>query len=68
MGSFDTERVRASVPAAILLLIVLLFVGACSEETKSPNRNNPPDRRLRSLKRRHSFHHRIGDDSGLVAS
>ena len=42
-GSFDTERVRASVPAATLLLIVLLFVGACSEETKKSKEDNPPD-------------------------
>jgi hypothetical protein len=42
VGSFDAERVRIFVPAAMLLLIVLLFVGACSDE-KNPNReNNPP--------------------------
>ena len=43
VGSFDTERVRAIVPAAILLLTVLLFIGACSEETKNPKEDNPPD-------------------------
>ena len=42
VGSFDTERVRAILPAAMILFIVLLFVGACSDE-KNPNReNNPP--------------------------
>jgi hypothetical protein len=42
VGSFDTERVCAILPAAMLLFIVLLFVGACSDE-KNPNReNNPP--------------------------
>jgi hypothetical protein len=43
VGSFDAERVHAIVPAAMLLLIVLLFVGACSEETKNSNEDNPPD-------------------------
>ena len=43
VGSFDAERVRASVPAAMLLLTVLLFVGACSEETKNSKEDNPPD-------------------------
>ena len=43
VGSFDTERVRAIVPAAMLLLIVLLFLGACSEETKNSKGDNPPD-------------------------
>jgi hypothetical protein len=42
VGSFETERVRAIVPAAMLLLAVLLFVGACSDETRRPDeRSNP---------------------------
>jgi hypothetical protein len=42
VGSFETERVRAIVPAAMLLLAVLLFVGACSNETRRPGeRSNP---------------------------
>src|SRR5215203_1279361 len=42
VGSFETERVRAIVPAAMLLLAVLLFVGACSAETRRPDeRSNP---------------------------
>jgi hypothetical protein len=43
VGSCDTERVRAIVPAAMLLLIVLLFVGACSEKTKNSKGDNAPD-------------------------
>jgi hypothetical protein len=39
VGSVDTERVRTFVPAAMLLLMVLLFVGSCSDE-KNPNREN----------------------------
>jgi len=43
VGSFDAESVRTFVPATMLLLTVLLFVGACSDE-KNPNReNNPPN-------------------------
>jgi hypothetical protein len=43
VSSFETERVRAIVPAAMLLLAVLLFVGACSDETRNPDKgNNPP--------------------------
>src|SRR5215213_11015192 len=42
VGSFDTERVRATVPAAMLLLAVLLLVGACSDETKNPDKGNNP--------------------------
>jgi hypothetical protein len=42
VGSFETERVRAIVPAAMLLLAVGLFVGACSDETRRPDeRSNP---------------------------
>jgi hypothetical protein len=43
VDSYDTERVRAIVPMAMLLLAVLLFVGACSDETRNPDKeNNPP--------------------------
>ncbi len=43
VGSFETERVRAIVPAAMLLLAMLLFVGACSDETRNADKeNNPP--------------------------
>ena len=42
VGSFETERVRAIVPAAMLLLAVLLLVGACSDETKNPDKENNP--------------------------
>jgi hypothetical protein len=43
VGSFETERVRAIVPAAMLLLAMLLLLGACSDETRNPDRdNNPP--------------------------
>jgi hypothetical protein len=43
VGSSESERVRASVPAAMLLLAVLLFVGACSDETRNPDKeSNPP--------------------------
>ena len=40
VGSFETERVRAIVPVAMLLLAVLLFVGACSDEIKNPDKEN----------------------------
>jgi hypothetical protein len=40
VDSFDTERVRAIVPVAMLLLAVLLFVGACSDETRNPDKEN----------------------------
>jgi hypothetical protein len=44
VGSFESERVRAIVPAAMLLLIVLLFAGACSDKTKNANKeNNSPE-------------------------
>jgi hypothetical protein len=43
VGSFETERMRLIVPAAMLLFAVLLFVGACSDETRNPDKeNNPP--------------------------
>ena len=42
MGSFETERVRAIVPAAMLLLAVLFLVGACSDETRNPDKENNP--------------------------
>jgi hypothetical protein len=43
VGSSESERVRAIVPAAMLLLAVLLFVGACSDETSNPDKeSNPP--------------------------
>jgi hypothetical protein len=40
--SFESERVRTIVPAALLLL-VLLFVGACSEDGNNSKENNPPE-------------------------
>ena len=40
VGSF--ERVRAIVPAAMLLLAVLLLVGACSDESRNPDKENNP--------------------------
>jgi hypothetical protein len=42
VGSFETERVRAIFPVAMLLLAVLLFVGACSDETSNPDKDNNP--------------------------
>ncbi|HZB10432.1 MAG TPA: hypothetical protein VE525_15125 [Rubrobacter sp.] len=42
MGSFETARVRAIVPAAMLLLAVLLLVGACSDESRNPDKENNP--------------------------
>jgi hypothetical protein len=42
VGSFETERVRAIVPAAMLLLAVLLLVGACSDESRNPDKENNP--------------------------
>jgi hypothetical protein len=40
VGSFETERVRAIVAVAMLLLAVLLFVGACSDVIKNPDKEN----------------------------
>ena len=42
VGSFESERVRAIVPAAMLLLAVLLLVGACSDESRNPDKENNP--------------------------
>jgi hypothetical protein len=42
VGSSESERVRAIVPAAMLLLAVLLFVGACSDETRNPDKESNP--------------------------
>ena len=42
VGSFETARVRAIVPAAMLLLAVLLLVGACSDESRNPDKENNP--------------------------
>jgi hypothetical protein len=48
VGSF--ERVRAIVPAATLLLAVLLFVGACSDETRKPDEKSNPARKKTEVK------------------
>jgi len=40
--SFETERVRVIVPAAMLLFLVLLVFGACSDETGNPDKANKP--------------------------
>ena len=43
VAPFKSESMRTIVPAAMLLLAMLLFVGACSDDTKSPDKgNNPP--------------------------
>ena len=39
---FGSEGGRAILPAAMLLLAVLLFVGACTEDSKNPERDDPP--------------------------
>jgi hypothetical protein len=41
VGFSETVRVRAIVPAAMLLAVVLL-VGACSDETRKPDKENNP--------------------------
>jgi len=46
VGSFEIERVRAIVPAAMLLLAVLLLLGACSDETRNPDKENNPGKKL----------------------
>src|SRR5829696_5413264 len=38
VGPFKSERIRLSVPAVMLLLVTLLFVGACSDDTTSPDK------------------------------
>jgi len=42
VDSFETASVRAIVPAAMLLLAVLFLVGACSDETRKPDKSNNP--------------------------
>jgi hypothetical protein len=42
VGSFASERVRAIVPAAMLLFMAMLFVGACSDKTQGSKENNHP--------------------------
>jgi hypothetical protein len=39
VGSSESERVRAIVPAVMLLLMVLLFFGACSDKTEGSKDN-----------------------------
>ena len=39
---FETARARAIVPVAMLLLAVLLFAGACSDETRKPDERSSP--------------------------
>jgi len=45
VGLFESERVRAIVPAAMLLLVVLLFVGACSDKTENANKDSDSQKR-----------------------
>jgi hypothetical protein len=42
VDSFETVRARAFVPVAMLLLVVLLFAGACSDETRKPDERSSP--------------------------
>jgi hypothetical protein len=44
VDSFETVRVRAIAPVAMLLLAVLLFAGACSDETRKPDERSSPAR------------------------
>ena len=44
VDSFETVRARAIVPVAMLLLAVLLFAGACSDETRKPDERSSPAR------------------------
>ncbi|HWS81684.1 MAG TPA: hypothetical protein VN178_11735 [Rubrobacter sp.] len=44
MDFFETVRVRAIVPVAILLLAVLLLAWACSGETRKPDERSTPTR------------------------
>ena len=45
MGSIGPEKVRAILPAATLLVVVLFFVGACTDDDKDRTRGNPPGQR-----------------------
>lgn len=42
MDSVETPRFRLIVPVAMLLLAVVLFAGACSDETRNPDMGNNP--------------------------
>jgi hypothetical protein len=42
VDSFETVGARAIVPVATLLLAVLLFAGACSDETRKPDERSSP--------------------------
>jgi hypothetical protein len=44
VDSFETARARAIAPVAMLLLAVLLFAGACSDETRKPDERSSPAR------------------------
>jgi hypothetical protein len=45
VGSIESERVRAILPAATLLVVVLFFVGACTDDEKNRTDVNPPEQR-----------------------
>jgi hypothetical protein len=43
VSPFESERIRAILPAAVLLFVALLFAGACSDEGGNHKSNNPPE-------------------------
>jgi hypothetical protein len=45
VGSIGSEKVRAILPAATLLVVVLFFVGACTDGDKDRTHGNPPEQR-----------------------
>ena len=42
VGPLEYERTHAITPAAVLLLAMLLFAGACTEDTRKPDKQNHP--------------------------
>jgi len=44
VGSIETEKVRAILPAATLLVVMLFFVGACSD-VKKVRTDDPPEQK-----------------------
>jgi hypothetical protein len=45
VGFIESERVRAILPAAALLVVALSFVGACTDDEKNRTDENPPEQK-----------------------
>ena len=45
MGFIESEKVRAILPAAALLVVALFFVGACTDDGKNRTVTDPPEQK-----------------------